>query len=178
VLSQADVDALKADVEWRAGYLEANRLCAAAWGWDLGAADHIQSPMRGQEWTSWDVRIAKMVRSLWLFEEVEAFNSLQKFAVSLVSVVWNETRGKSFQYGGICLDETPATIACAACGCVHTNRRRLCQLHRVARLHYATYFIYGAIDQLPLSPTHALTPTHSNTHTHTHTHTPSISIAL
>jgi hypothetical protein len=102
VLSQANVDALKADVEWRAGYLEANRLCAAAWGWDLGAADRIQSPMRGQGWTSWDVRIAKMVRSLWLFEEVEAFNSLQKFAVSLV---WNEKRGKSFRYGGICLDE-------------------------------------------------------------------------
>lgn len=102
VLTQEDVDTLKSDPEWRKNYLEAVQLCAAAWGWNLIAEQRFDPPIKGQGWTSWDVRLAKMVRSLWLFEEVQAFRSLQQFAVSLV---WKEKRGQSFRYGGICLDE-------------------------------------------------------------------------
>ena len=53
-------------------------------------------------WTDWDVRLAKIVRSLWMFEEEEYFHSMQNFARSVHE---KEKGGESFFYGGICLDE-------------------------------------------------------------------------
>jgi len=102
VVTQEHVDTLKADPVWRANYLEAARICAAAWGWDLTKGRLIRDRQRGQRWDGVDVRLAKMIRSLWLFEEREAFLSLQKFAYS---VLWHEKEGRSFRYGGIVLDE-------------------------------------------------------------------------
>ena len=74
-LAQEDVDTLKANTQWRERYIEGVRLAALAWGWDLDKGHRVESPAVGQKWTSWDVRLAKIVRSLWLFEEVRALIS-------------------------------------------------------------------------------------------------------
>ena len=53
---------------------------------------------RGQAWTHWDVRLAKIVRSLWLFECDELMLSMQKFARTV------KPHG-GFRYGSVALDE-------------------------------------------------------------------------
>mmetsp|Transcript_24106 Transcript_24106/g.43451 ORF Transcript_24106/g.43451 Transcript_24106/m.43451 type:complete len:116 (-) Transcript_24106:4-351(-) len=49
-----------------------------------------------------DVRLAKVIRSLWIFRERAYMESMQAFAWDLQA---NEKRGRSFTYGGTCLDE-------------------------------------------------------------------------
>ncbi len=103
ICSEEDVTTLRGDVEWLKGYHEALRLAAAAWGWDLTNACRIEPPETGMAWTNWDVRLAKMCRSLYLFEEEELLDSLQTFARDLQI---KEKKGKEgFFYNTICLDE-------------------------------------------------------------------------
>ena len=103
ICSEEDVTTLRGDVEWLKGYHEALRLAAAAWGWDLTKACRIEPPETGMAWTNWDVRLAKMCRSLYLFEEEELLDSLQTFARDLQK---KEKKGKEgFFYNTICLDE-------------------------------------------------------------------------
>ena len=45
------------------------RLACAAWGWDLDQACRISPLEKGMGWTDWDVRLAKMCRSVYLMEE-------------------------------------------------------------------------------------------------------------
>ena len=68
--SYEDVADLKSDPEWRVGYLESVRLCALAWGWDVDTGARVPPDQRHrtQGWSDWDVRLAKMIRSLWIFE--------------------------------------------------------------------------------------------------------------
>lgn len=100
--SEEDVAALQGDPQWLEGYHEALKLAAAAWGWDLEKACRIEPPETGMAWTNWDVRLAKMCRSLYLMEEETFLDSLQKFARDLQE---KEKEGKGFFYGTICLDE-------------------------------------------------------------------------
>ncbi|CAJ1358244.1 unnamed protein product [Effrenium voratum] len=102
ISSEADVDVLRNDAEWLEGYHEALSLACHAWGWDLAAQRRIDPLSKGMGWTDWDVRLAKMCRSVYLFEEVELLASLQKFAREVQA---KEKEGKSFFYGMICLDE-------------------------------------------------------------------------
>jgi len=82
----ADVAELIADPEWRDRYHESVKLVAAAWGWDLdeqgwlteGNVDKLR-----EEWEkrgNWDVRLAKIIRSLWLFGQNNDMTSMQTFA--------------------------------------------------------------------------------------------------
>ena len=45
------------------------RLACAAWGWDVDQACRIAPLEKGMGWTDWDVRLAKMCRSVYLMEE-------------------------------------------------------------------------------------------------------------
>ena len=103
ICSEEDVTTLRGDAEWLKGYHEALRLAAAAWGWDLTKARRIEPPETGMAWTFRDVRLAKMCRSLYLFEETERLDSLQTFARDLQK---KEKKGdEGFFYNTICLDE-------------------------------------------------------------------------
>ena len=93
-----DAAELKRDVEWRGNYREGVRLVAAAWGWDALEGEPLEHCHSDQKWSFWDVRLAKMIRSLWLFEEDDLFRSMQKLARVL------KPNG-GFRYGTICLDE-------------------------------------------------------------------------
>ena len=79
---RGDVAELRADAEWAARYRESVALVARAWAWDVERARPVEGAQaaRGQAWTHWDVRLAKIVRSLWLFECDELMLSMQKFA--------------------------------------------------------------------------------------------------
>jgi hypothetical protein len=54
------------------------------------------------EWTDWDVRLSKILRSLWLFEEAALLKSMQQFAREIQA---NEKDGHGFYYGSINLQE-------------------------------------------------------------------------
>eukprot|EP00659_Diplonema_papillatum_P015645 gene15645-23880_t len=93
-----DVEELKADQEYLSNYRDAVRLALKAWGWDVDAAQMYQPQEKGMGWTNWDVRLAKICRSLWLFEQADYLDSVQKFARVI------KPNG-GFRYAGINLDE-------------------------------------------------------------------------
>lgn len=107
--SEADIAFLRSDAEWLDAYLESIRLVARAWGWDVDQRSFIagngveisSSPLSGF-WDKKDVRLAKIIRSLWLFEEKEYFESMQSFA-NLINA--REYNNRGFFYGSMCLDE-------------------------------------------------------------------------
>lgn len=102
VSSELHVGRLKSNVEWFAGYREGISLALSAWGWDTASARRIEPLAQGMGWTDWDVRLSKIIRSLWLFEEATLLNSLQSFAREIQA---NEKRGEGFFYGRINLEE-------------------------------------------------------------------------
>jgi len=89
---------LTADAEWLAGYREGVKYVAKAWGWDVDLAEPIDPLEDGMGWTNWDVRLAKIIRSLWIFRQKDYMQSMQKFALMVAP------RG-GLSYGWICLDE-------------------------------------------------------------------------
>ena len=93
-----DVKELQADKDYIKNYREAVEIVFAAWGWDINASKKIDPPEQGMGWTSWDVRLAKICRSLWLFEQQDYLISAQKFARSI------KPNG-GFSYGRTSLDE-------------------------------------------------------------------------
>merc|ERR1712007_297954 len=96
--SEEDVDSLRRDDIWLQNYYESVRLATLAWGWDIDQRARVPKPVAGMRWTNWDVRLAKMCRSLYLFEEEGRLASLQAFARDLQA---NEKGGKGFFYGSI-----------------------------------------------------------------------------
>ena len=97
-----DILELRGDGEWHEGYKEAVTLVLAAWGWNVDELCLFDPPRMGMGWTDWDVRLSKIIRSLWLFEEEALFHSVQAFARVVQKTHKN---GESFMYAGICLDE-------------------------------------------------------------------------
>ncbi|KAH8072086.1 ATPase [Aureococcus anophagefferens] len=95
---EADAAELGADLAWRAGYVEGVELVCRAWGWDAKAAEPLGAKHDDQTWSWWDVRLAKMIRSLWLFEEDALLLSLQKLARTIKP-------DGGFRYGTVNLDE-------------------------------------------------------------------------
>jgi hypothetical protein len=91
-----DVKELLEDSEWLAGYKEGVQIVSKAWGWDIDARKTIEG--EGIGWTGWDVRLAKMIRSLWIFGIEDYKDSLQNFA-------WTVKPTGGLSYGYICLDE-------------------------------------------------------------------------
>lgn len=77
-----------AELRQRPGYLdryrEGVRLLLLAWGWDLKAACPVDSPDLDQRWQEWPIRLEKCGRSLWLYDEHEAYASVRAYAQSLI----------------------------------------------------------------------------------------------
>ncbi len=97
--SEDDIRSLKADASWLHGYKESIEIMALSWGWDVKGRKKVSI---GGSWDRKDVRLAKIIRSLWLFQEVEYFLSMQEFARLINHDVYND---RGFFYGAICLDE-------------------------------------------------------------------------
>lgn len=102
VYSQEDIDGLVSDDEWLPRYREAVTLMLAAWGWDAEGRTMVTDAGRDQGWSNWDVRLAKVVRSLYLFEQKDLMESAQHYARL---VQRDHKAGQSFTYGRIVLDE-------------------------------------------------------------------------
>lgn len=96
----ADVAALKTDADFMTRYRRGIELVAAAWGWDVHAADFIPHPAPDQRWQHWPVRLHKAGRSARLFGEDALYESLRKYAL------WLLDRGESFTYRGYDLSTT------------------------------------------------------------------------
>lgn len=64
----------------RCSYREGATLVLRAWGWDVATGAMIEPQEAGMGWTSWDVRLAKILRSLWLFQERDLLTSVQGYA--------------------------------------------------------------------------------------------------
>lgn len=92
-----DVEDLRADAQWLKRYREGVRLVAMAWGWDVEKKQNTEVK-RGMGWTHWDVRLAKIIRSLWLFGQWDYMASMQQFARTV------KPKG-GLRYGSINLDE-------------------------------------------------------------------------
>lgn len=99
---EADVIELRSNEEWFRGYREAVQLVARAWGWDVDQAKRIEPQEADMGWSHWDIRLAKIIRSLYLFEQADYMGSMQAFARDLQE---NEKNGEGFFYGDRCLDE-------------------------------------------------------------------------
>jgi len=102
VLGESDVEELRNDEQIMANINEGWRRCCRAWGWDFENRKRFDPMPEGCGWTNWDVRLAKMIRCAWLFENQNALDSLQAFAHDLQK---NEKQGAPFMYSGIVLDE-------------------------------------------------------------------------
>jgi len=96
--SEAHVAQLKGNAVWLEGYRRGIRLAAKAWGWNIDAAARIRGTelYEGMGWTDGkDVRLAKLLRSLWLFEEDVLLVSMLGFARTLHAV---EKEGRDFMH--------------------------------------------------------------------------------
>lgn len=101
VTSEEDIDTLRGDPAWLEGYHEGVRLVCLSWGWDVSATRRVEL-FPGMGYQNWDVRLAKMCRSLYLFKEEALLKSVQNFAHQ---VQQSEKKGAGFFYGLVCLDE-------------------------------------------------------------------------
>jgi hypothetical protein len=97
--SEKDIEALKAYPGWLDKYHESIKLVSHAWGWDVAKSALIKD---GGYWDNKDVRLAKIIRSLWLFSEEHLMKSVQVFANYVNE---NHNNGRGLWYGRICLDE-------------------------------------------------------------------------
>jgi hypothetical protein len=97
--SESDIDTLRSNPNWLSRYRESVKLVALAWGWDIDACCLVED---GGVWDKKDVRLAKIIRSLWLFEQFDYFVSMQTFAHQINDNIYNK---QGFRYGRICLDE-------------------------------------------------------------------------
>jgi hypothetical protein len=78
--SEANLEALRSDREFLASYRRGVQLQALAWGWNIEKGVSVLNPKKGQLWTGYGIRLAKMADSLWLMGEKTLFASLQQFA--------------------------------------------------------------------------------------------------
>jgi hypothetical protein len=99
--SENDIQRLKSFPGWHRQYLESIVLVSRAFGWDIEKQE-VMKTGAGSWRPDKDIRLAKMIRSLWLFGEQPYFVSLQKFASLIHSNIY---KGGGFEYAGRCLDE-------------------------------------------------------------------------
>ena len=81
---QAEVSELRASPGYLAGYLDGVRILLLSWGWDLQSRTPVRACDPDQRWMQWPIRLEKCGRSLWLFEEFDAYRSVRGYALSLI----------------------------------------------------------------------------------------------
>ncbi|MCX6402469.1 MAG: hypothetical protein NT032_00770, partial [Actinobacteria bacterium] len=69
-------------------------LLLLSWGWHSATGQLLETPAPGQQWANWPIRLAKCARSMWLFGQVQQYESCVEYAQYL------QTQGKSFGYNG------------------------------------------------------------------------------
>lgn len=70
------------------------KLLLLSWGWDVFAGAVVSDPAPGQAWAKWPIRLSKCARSMWLFGQVEQYESCVEYAKYL------KAKGTSFEYRG------------------------------------------------------------------------------
>lgn len=78
-VSRDDIESLKADATFMKNYKRGVAIVVEAWGWDLDKDKPISNPEKGQKWTGYGVRLAKMSDSLHLFGEADLHQKLRLF---------------------------------------------------------------------------------------------------
>ena len=99
--SENDIQRLKSFPDWHKQYLESILVVSRAFGWDIEKQE-IMKTGAGSWRPDKDIRLAKMMRSLWLFGEEPYFFSLEKFASLIHNNIY---KGGGFEYAGRCYDE-------------------------------------------------------------------------
>ena len=94
VVYEGDICELKKDAGFMQHFRRGLELVALSWGWDIQNATEISAPQSHQLWHEWPVRLFKMALSAKLFGEIDAFESLKKYALLLMS------RGHHMTFGG------------------------------------------------------------------------------
>jgi hypothetical protein len=100
--SENDIALLRSNIKWLTSYRESFRVVSRAFGWDIEQSSIISDGSGGSWQPDKDIRLAKMLRSLWLFGEVDYFQSLLQFAQYIKTNIY---MGGSFLYGTDCLDD-------------------------------------------------------------------------
>merc|ERR1711879_400699 len=95
---EEDVEELLGNAGWMRDYREGVNHVLSAWGWDVQTRKPISPQEPGMGWTDWDVRLSKIIRSLWLFKQADLMESVQAFARHV------KPKG-GLRYGHINLDE-------------------------------------------------------------------------
>ncbi|MBM3688227.1 MAG: hypothetical protein FJW80_00990 [Actinobacteria bacterium] len=81
----AEVAELKATPGYLPDYLDGARILVRSWGWDLDTRRFIEEIDPDQVWQKWPIRLEKCGRSLWLFDEHEAYHSVRDYALALMA---------------------------------------------------------------------------------------------
>ncbi len=91
MFSENSIIGLRSDSIWLGNYLESVKLAALAWGWDVESGTTVKHPQHWQKWNGHDVRLSKIIRSLWLFEEESYFSNMQvtRFSSRLIHLFRN-----------------------------------------------------------------------------------------
>ena len=84
-VSPEDIAHLKAIPGFLPDYLDGARILLQSWGWDLDARRFIDVVDPDQVWQQWPIRLEKCGRSLWLFEQSDAYRSVRDYALSLMA---------------------------------------------------------------------------------------------
>ncbi len=69
-----------------ANYRDGVRLVLSSWGWDTTLPNKggpVKNKDAGQAWIEYNVRLGKMLDSLYLFNEAALFNSVKAFVNAL-----------------------------------------------------------------------------------------------
>lgn len=81
---QAEVIELRSSPGYLTDYLDGVRILLLSWGWDMRARRPVLECDPDQRWMQWPIRLEKCGRSLWLFEELAAYQSVRGYALSLI----------------------------------------------------------------------------------------------
>jgi len=104
--SDEDVRLLVQDNEWLEQYRESIAIVARSMGWCVKQSALVveDGAIRWDDipYSNKDVRLAKMIRSTWLMEDHELFDSLQLYARFINKNIYFDD---GFWYGDISLDE-------------------------------------------------------------------------
>jgi len=91
---ESEISQMKSDKGFMERHRDCARLLMLSWGWDAQNDTEIKRPSSSQKWAHWPIRLAKCSRSMWLFGQLDLWQSTSQYAEQLLS------DGFSFWYNG------------------------------------------------------------------------------
>ncbi|CAF1191320.1 unnamed protein product [Rotaria sordida] len=79
-LPDAVISDLKKNEEFIRDLRRGVRLMVRSWGWDIDKGQLFDKLDDKQKWSYWPVRLYKAGRSMWLFDQIDYYESLKKLA--------------------------------------------------------------------------------------------------